>query len=107
MPKYNKLVRDKIPAIIKATGRICRTRELDREEHVQALRVKLLEEVEEFLNAERTSESVEELADILEIIFALAQKYGTEEEELLEMRDLKRLERGGFDQGLYLIEVSE
>lgn len=107
MPTYNKLVRDLIPNIIRATGLTCRTRQLDAEEHLQALRVKLLEEVEAFLNTERTAESVEELADILEILFALAQKYGADEDELLEIRDAKRDERGGFDEGIYLIEVSD
>ena len=107
MPEYRKLVRDKIPEIIKTTGRSCRTRMLDSEEHLQALRVKLLEEVGEFLDTERTAESVEELADILEIVFALAQKFGADEDELLEIREAKRDERGGFDQGIFLIEVSD
>jgi predicted house-cleaning noncanonical NTP pyrophosphatase (MazG superfamily) len=68
MKTYNKLVRDKIPAIIAADGKKLKTRILSDEEHLQALIKKLSEELEEFEEAL----SVEELADLQEIIHALA-----------------------------------
>jgi predicted house-cleaning noncanonical NTP pyrophosphatase (MazG superfamily) len=65
--KYNKLVRDKIPEIIKRKGKKPIIHVANKKEYWQALKQKLKEEVEEFLK----TPNKEELADILEIIYAI------------------------------------
>lgn len=103
MPIYNKLVRDRIPEIIAKQGKKYSSSILSEKDYLKELKIKLQEEVDEFLE----SENDEELADILEVIFALAGAKGTSEESLLQIRLKKRQERGGFDRRLFLIEVIE
>ncbi|MCA9922323.1 MAG: nucleoside triphosphate pyrophosphohydrolase [Anaerolineales bacterium] len=100
--KYHKLVRDKIPEIIRQNGRISVTRILGKDEYAIALRQKLQEEVEEFLE----SGALEELADILEVVYALATTNATIE-QLERLRHEKHEERGGFAQSVFLVEVLE
>jgi predicted house-cleaning noncanonical NTP pyrophosphatase (MazG superfamily) len=97
--EFNKLVRDKIPAMIEANGEHPVTRILDREEYIHCLERKLDEEVGEY----HRDKNVEELADILEILFALASVHGASHEELLSVCREKREKRGGFQQRIYLI----
>ena len=73
-PGAEKLVRDKIPQIIRETGAEPLVRVADEAEYVQLLRRKLLEEVGEFLDSGAT----EELADILEVVLALASQHGVD-----------------------------
>lgn len=101
MTIYNKLVRDKIPNIIEQAGKQCRTRTLSSEEYEQSLRKKLTEEVEEYL----TSNEIEELVDILEVVYALAILKGVSPETLEQDRLKKTVERGGFEQRIFLISV--
>ena len=98
MKTYNKLVRDKIPEIIKADGRECDTLIVDGDEKYKLLEAKLQEEVKEFLE----DKNLEELADVMEVLFGLAETLGYSEEELLKVRDKKREERGGFKEGIVL-----
>lgn len=98
MKVYDKLVRDRIPEIIEKDGRTCETIKVNREEHYQRLKEKLMEEVTEFIQ----DENVEELADIYEVIAALSEFVGKGEEELMQVRDKKREERGGFREGIVL-----
>ena len=97
--KYHKLVRDKIPEIIENSGKSCETRVLSDEEYLQFLQEKLLEEVAEY----RESGSHEELADILEVVYALAESIGCTREELLACYEKKHAERGGFRDRVFLI----
>lgn len=101
MKKYNKLVRDKIPEIIKASGKECEIEIAPKEERYDLLENKLQEEVGEFLE----DKNLEELADIMEVLFGLAHVLGYSEEDLLKMRDKKREERGGFKEGIVLKAV--
>ncbi|OOM78316.1 hypothetical protein CLPUN_19250 [Clostridium puniceum] len=101
MKRYNKLVRDKIPKIIKADGRECETLIVAGEEKYKLLEEKLQEEVNEFLE----DKNLEELADVMEVLFGLADSLGYSEEELLKTRDKKREERGGFKDGIVLKSV--
>jgi predicted house-cleaning noncanonical NTP pyrophosphatase (MazG superfamily) len=101
MKTYNKLVRDKIPEIIKADGRECDTEIASGEEKYKLLEAKLQEEVNEFLE----DKNLEELADVMEVLFGLAEVLGYSEEELLKVRDKKREERGGFKEGIVLKSV--
>lgn len=98
---FRKLVRDKIPEIIEASGRTPVTRVLKGRELIDELLEKLIEEHIEFLSAE----SLDEVADMVEVLFALAKQLGHSEEAVLDRRNSKRKERGGFDQGLYLTQV--
>lgn len=72
MPTYNKLVRDRIPEIILNSGKTCHTRILDTEEYLHELHTKLKEETKEYYEAKDDSSAIEELADLLEVIRALA-----------------------------------
>lgn len=100
---YNKLVRDKIPEVIANTGRGCAVDLVYGKERYKLLENKLKEEVEEFLQ----DKNLEELADIMEVVFGLAESLGYSEEELLKKRDEKREERGGFKEGVVLLKVYE
>ncbi|MGM0882456.1 MAG: nucleoside triphosphate pyrophosphohydrolase [Bacillota bacterium] len=107
MPVYNKLVRDRIPEIITKQGKTLSTRVLDNEEYLTELHTKLLEETNEFLEAESSAEAVEELADIMELIHALAEAHGVTFEQLEQVRIEKAEKRGGFKDRIYLIEVAD
>lgn len=101
MKIYKKLVRDKIPEIIMSKGDSAITRILSDEEFSESLRRKLCEEVNEFL-AEGT---VEELADIYEVLLALVENMGISFESFEELRNKKALEKGGFSQRIFLDSV--
>lgn len=105
MPVYNKLVRDRIPDVIKSNGKECRTRILNEEEYKRELIIKLKEESEEYFAAQSPKESLEELADMLEVIRALATVHGASWEELEALREKKVEARGGFQDRVYLIDV--
>lgn len=105
MPIYHKLVRDLIPGIIASTGKGYSTRTLTHEEFRIELRRKLEEEFAEYLKAENDNDALEELADMLEVIFALGESHGLSTEELEEIRNRKAKARGAFKNKLYLIEV--
>jgi predicted house-cleaning noncanonical NTP pyrophosphatase (MazG superfamily) len=107
MPTYNKLVRDKIPHIITSSGKECRTRILDPEEYKQELRTKLQEESDEYMSAGSDQEALEELADMLEVIRALAEVHGANAAQLDKLRADKAEARGGFQERVYLIDVDE
>ncbi len=102
MSSYNKLVRDKIPEIIKADGKECETRVLDDKEYLLSLNKKLDEELREYYE----TESIDELADMVEVIFAIVEQYGISIEEFEKLRLFKREKRGGFDQKLFLLSIS-
>ncbi|ADM68904.1 hypothetical protein GMA19_01062 [Paenibacillus polymyxa E681] len=107
MPTYNKLVRDRIPQLIMSQGKECRTRILDLEEYKQELRTKLREEAEEYFEANKGQEALEELADMLEVIRALAEVHGANAAELDKLRADKADARGGFQERVFLIDVDE
>jgi predicted house-cleaning noncanonical NTP pyrophosphatase (MazG superfamily) len=107
MPTYNKLVRDRIPEIIASTGKDCSTRILNEEEYISELKRKSFEELNEYVNAENENDAVEELADLLEIIHALAESHGATIDEVERVRQRKFEERGGFRERIFLIEVEK
>ena len=94
-----KLVRDKIPDIIRESGETPITRKATPLGLRAALIEKLHEEVEEFSQASGRDAIMEELADILEVVFSLGESYGSQL-ELIEISLKKRRERGGFDEGI-------
>ena len=107
MPIYNKLVRDRIPEVITSTGKKFTTRILANEEYIKELKNKSFEELNEYINAENDSDAIEELADLLEIIHALADCDGGTIEKVEEVRQKKAEKRGGFKEKIFLIEVED
>ncbi len=103
MKNYNKLVRDRIPEIITAGGATAITRILDADEYGNCLRIKLQEEVQEFLS-DRT---VEELADIYEVILAILKHMRVPQDLFQQIREKKAQEKGRFDDRVYLEFVVE
>jgi predicted house-cleaning noncanonical NTP pyrophosphatase (MazG superfamily) len=100
---YNKLVRDKIPEIIKKSGHKPIVYTADDEEYIKRLYDKLIEEIEEF----KKNPSSEELADILEVCDAIMMYYGISSEDVKEIKNKKFEERGGFLNKIILKEVIE
>lgn len=100
---YNKLVRDNIPKIIKDDNKIPVTRIASEEEFSIRLNDKLQEEVAEYL----ASESVEELADIAEVLRAIAHDKGFAPEYVEDIRQRKYKEHGGFHKRIILEETIE
>lgn len=99
---YNKLVRDLIPEIIKKSGSECKTKILTDEEYIEMLDMKLDEELSEY----HKDKNIEELADLTEVIFAVAKARGYTLTKLEEVRRKKAEERGGFDGKILLIETN-
>ena len=104
---YNKLVRDNIPEIIINNGENPITRILSNEEYKEELEKKLYEEYQEVLNTTNTEDRIEELADMLEIIIALAKLEDKTLDDVVEVCKAKRLKRGGFDKKIYLEKVTK
>lgn len=103
MKSYHKLVRDRIPEIIASTGQRCETEILDREAYLTLLDEKLGEELAEY----QADKSLEELADLLEVIYAVAQARGHSLEALESCRREKAAQRGGFEKRILLKAVWE
>ena len=95
--KEGKLVRDKIPEIIIADGKVPITRILDNDEYLQELDKKLNEEIAEY----QADKSIEEMADVVEVLFAICEARGHSIQELMAVRDSKREERGGFEKKIF------
>jgi predicted house-cleaning noncanonical NTP pyrophosphatase (MazG superfamily) len=107
MPVYNKLVRDKIPQIIEQAGKTFTTRILEDDEYRKQLQKKAFEELEEYMNASDDETALEELADVLEIIHALAECHGSSIERVEQIRAEKAEKRGGFKEKIFLVEVHD
>ncbi len=107
VPTYNKLVRDRIPEIIQKTGKNFRRDVLDARTYEKELKVKLQEEVEELLRASTKEELVEEMADLMEVVYALGQYAGVEPSEIERVREDKLANRGGFKERIFLIDVED
>ncbi|WP_270606558.1 nucleoside triphosphate pyrophosphohydrolase [Bacillus mobilis] len=105
MPTYNKLIRNKIPQIIKSNGKTPTIRILPEEEYIKEICKKTEEELTEYLEADTKEHKLEELSDLLELINALAEHEGTTLEEIDKIRRKKAEERGGFQNRIYLTEV--
>lgn len=99
--KYNKLVRDKIPEIIKQDGGNPVIHTASDKEYWEKLKQKFQEEVDEFSK----SESEEELADILEVIYAICESIRIDKEKLEKIRQKKHEQRGGFRNKIVLDEI--
>ena len=101
---YKKLVRDKIPEIIKGNNQNPITRILSDEEYKFELEKKLNEEYQEVLNASG-EERIEELADMLEVMIYLAKLEGKDLDDIIDICNKKHEKRGGFEEKIYLEDV--
>ena len=99
MQEYHKLVRDNIPDIITESGRSCRVRRAGNDETFSLLLDKIIEETGEL----RTKPCREELADILEAAYAIAEKKGWSLEEIEKLRIEKQKKRGGYKDNVVLL----
>lgn len=100
---YKKLVRDRIPEIIESDGKTCVTETLSDARYLEMLDAKLNEELAEY----QESKSLEELADLLEVLRAVIQARGWTWEDLEQVRQEKAARRGGFEKKILLKEVLE
>jgi predicted house-cleaning noncanonical NTP pyrophosphatase (MazG superfamily) len=101
--KYNKVIRDKIPEIIADSGKKYTLKQLDDVLFLADLEKKLIEEVNEYTK----SKDVEELADLLEVIYRISELRGVNSEELDEIRKDKAEKRGKFASNLFLIDAEK
>ena len=100
---YNKVIRDRIPEIIEKSGNSANVKELSDSEFLIELENKLVEELEEY----RESKSVEELADMVEVIYRILQLRGTTLEDFEKIRLEKAEKRGAFNKNLFLIDTKK
>lgn len=100
---YNKLVRDKIPEIIEADNKKCNVKILSDEEYIKMIDAKLDEELTEY----HKDQNLEELADLLEVLYAATKARGYSLEELENLRKEKSEKRGAFEKKILLKEVIE
>ena len=101
---YNKLVRDKIPQEINnKEGRKSNYKILNQDEYLKELDKKLFEEAHEFVE----EHSVEELGDLMEVIFAIMKAKGISIDEVEKAREAKKNKKGAFDDRIFLIDVEQ
>ena len=101
---YNKLVRDRIPENINSMeGRNCNYKILNDDEYLEELDKKLFEEAHEFIEAH----SIEELADLMEVIFAIMKDRNISIEDIENARKIKNNKKGSFNDKIYLIDVEQ
>ena len=103
MIEYDKLIRDKIPEIIEQSGKKCIVEVMDNDTYIEYLDQKLNEELAEY----QQDKSIEELADLLEVMYAVVTARGYSVAELERRRLEKSEKRGAFEKRLLLKSVSE
>lgn len=101
--QYNKLVRDRIPEIIESSGKTCTVEILSDEDYLRMVDAKLDEELAEY----HKDQNIEELADLLEVIYAATKARGYSIDQLETVRSEKAAKRGAFDKKILLKEVVE
>ena len=101
LTRYNKAVRDNIPEIIKESGKNCNVKKLKDSEFLVELEKKLIEELTEY----QESKDVEELADILEVVYRISELKGITSDELDLIKNEKAKKRGKFADNLFLVDM--
>ena len=99
---FNKLVRDKIPKIIRNNHKVPVTKILNESEYRFELEKKLQEEVLEYLNS---NGDINEIADIFEVLFAIVKDRGYNIDDVMKIKEDKCKKRGGFEKKIFLIEA--
>lgn len=110
MKRYGKLVRDKVPDIIRAKGDIPNTREMDKDEYRRELLYKLIEEAEEVRRAagydsKNDAIMLEQLADVHEVLETILREFNIPLDELKETQDAKRENDGALEKRIFLESV--
>lgn len=100
---YNKLVRDRIPEIIEGAGKTCTTETLSDDDYIRMIDAKLDEELAEY----HKDQNIEEMADLLEVLYAAAKARGYTLEQIEQVRKEKAAKRGAFEKRILLKEVYE
>lgn len=103
MKYQEKLVRDNIPEIIRSSGKECNIETINNENILEYLYVKLYEETSELIE----KQNLDELVDILELVFSIGKRYGYSEEEILNSRVEKKSIKGGFDSNILLKKLTQ
>ena len=101
-----KLVRDRIPEIIKNDHKTCTTRILNDDEYIACLKSKLLEECHEVIEAEG-EDIKKEIADVLEVLEALEKTLHIDQQEIMSIKEKKAHNNGAFDKKIYLEYVED
>ncbi len=96
-----KLVRDRVPDIIRHSGREPEVRRISGEELKKALKEKL---VEEALELKEAGDTYEELADVLEVVDAIVERFGIDRKRLDDVKKKKLGRAGGFTEGFMLAD---
>ena len=99
--KVDKLIRDNLPQIMRASGIQVFERVMEKDEYLKRLKDKLLEEAKEVIASGSEKEMREELADLLEVMLALVKVYGMEFTDIQQAAEQKRADKGGFDNRIY------
>lgn len=108
MQIYNKLVRDRIPEIIKRDNKLPKIRTLDSEEYKLELLKKLLEESNEVLEAKDNKDDLmKEFGDLLEVIDSSIKAFDLNLADILILKEKRKEDRGGFDKKIFLESVNE
>jgi predicted house-cleaning noncanonical NTP pyrophosphatase (MazG superfamily) len=102
--RYNKLIRDKIPEIIREAGWIPVTKVLEEKEFLSAAKKKVLEEAKELIQAKDKKGIIDEIIDIQELLDVLMLEVGLSKAEIKKLQTKKRKKRGGFKKKLFLIK---
>lgn len=103
---FGKLVRDEIPTKIAEHGERANLARIAKQESRTALVVKLFEEAQELLKATSPDEVTVELADLLEVVRALAAATGVSWEKVQDVAEEKRNSRGSFERNVVLMDTS-
>ena len=104
---FHKLVRDKIPEIIAAGGAVPEIEILDDAEYIKMLDEKLLEECSEAISAKNIDEKLEEIADTIEVLYAMVEALGFTIGEMETVRQKKKEERGAFCNKIFLLSKTD
>lgn len=80
---------------------------LSKVEYCKELKKKLIEEVDEYINTVNNRDALEELADVLEVITALAECHESTMDEIESISEEKRESKGGFEQRVFLVHVED
>jgi len=102
--KYNKLIRDRIPEIIKEAGWKPAVRILKKNEFLNAIKKKVFEEAEELIQARDKKGIIDEIVDIQELLDVLTLEIGLSKPKVKKLQTAKRKKRGGFKKRLFLIK---
>jgi predicted house-cleaning noncanonical NTP pyrophosphatase (MazG superfamily) len=103
--KVGKLIRDKIPEILREGNIVVSARRMEKDEYIRCLKDKLLEEAKETIKSNTQNDFKEELADMLEVIHALIDAHNLSYQEIEDVRLQKKNEKGGFEERIYNASV--